>query len=220
MCIYISPRTDWQPLFMLSSSLCHLQVCSAVNESYWQCIEASSSPAAVEIAAYAQCGGINCVPVLGDAASTITCTNAAWSNAECSDTSTSCQRVDDYMWQCLPNAEASPDSAAEASPAVATTQGFTDTHKSGINPGSGRASVKAVGSSPVPAETEPAQDADDDSDSDQESSLEMLILPDGDVIVEEDSTDDSEDSGDLDLDILTFAFNMECLQVRSKSNRS
>jgi len=171
------------------------------------------------------------VPALGDAASDITCTNAAWSNAECSDTSTSCQRVDDYIWQCLPTssaAEATPEAAVEATPeataVVATaqgmvkTQGYTDTHKSSINPGNVKASVKAVASSPVPAETEPAQDSDnsdsnDDSDSEQDSSLEMLILPDGDVIIEDDSGDDSGDVGDLDMDILTFAFNLECLQV-------
>jgi hypothetical protein len=169
-----------------------------------------------QIAAYAQCGGVNCVPALGAAASGITCSNAAWSNAECSDSSTSCQRVDDYMWQCLPissSAEASPE--AEASPAVMTTQGYTDKHKSEINPGNVKANVKAVSSSPVPEEAAPAQDSGDDSDSEQESSLAMLILPDGDVDLVDDSGEDSGEMGDLDLDILTFAFNMECLQVCS-----
>ncbi len=204
-----SHATLVKPWFLL------LQVCSAVNESYWQCIEATTPPVA-QIAAYAQCGGVNCVPALGAAANSITCSNAAWSNAECSDSSTSCQRVDDYMWQCLPtssSAEASPE--AEASPAVMTTQGHTDKHKSDINPGNVKASVKAVSSSPVPEEATPAQDSGDDSDSEQESSLAVLILPDGDVDLVDDSEDDSGDIGDLDLDILTFAFNMECLQVYS-----
>ena len=211
-CCVICHASLVQPWFLL------LQVCSAVNESYWQCIEATTPPA--QIAAYAQCGGVNCVPVLGNAANAITCSNAAWSNAECSDSSTSCQRIDDYMWQCLPtssSAEASPEASpeAEASPAVTTTQCYTDKHKSDINPGNVKANVKAVSSSPVPEEATPAQDSGDDSDSEQESSLAVLILPDGDVDLVDDSEDDSGDMGDLDLDILTFAFNMECLQVSS-----
>jgi len=124
------------------------------------------------------------------------------------------------MWQCLPtssSAEASPEASpeAEASPAVMTTQGYTDKHKSDINPGNLKASVKAVSSSPVPEEATPAQDSGDDSDSEQESTLAVLILPDGDVDLVDDSEDDSGEIGDLDLDILTFAFNMECLQVHS-----
>lgn len=137
------------------------------------------------------------------------------------------------MWQCLPasDAEVSPETSpetsaeispetspeaspeAEASPAVATTQGYTDKHKSSINPG--KVNVKAVSSSPTPEETAPAQDLEDDSDYEQESSLELLILPDDDVVVEDDSGDDSGDMGDLDLDIMTFAFNLECLEVSS-----
>ena len=43
--------------------------------------------------------------MLGEAASSITCGNAPWASAECSDASTSCQRIDDYMWQCLPTSD-------------------------------------------------------------------------------------------------------------------
>ena len=173
----------------LTEQVLHLQVCTAVDDAYWQCIAAPSPPPQAQIAAYAQCGGINCAPVLGDAAGDITCSNAAWPNAVCSDSTTSCQRVDDFFWQCLPTAgDASPaveiSPAVDSSPAVANTQGSKDT----------KASIQAVSSSPASTQTAPetvpapesepeasqadsssqtdsTQASSDDSSTDQDSSL-------------------------------------------------
>ena len=183
-----------------------------------------------EIAAYAQCGGINCQPALGDSANDITCENAAWSNAVCLDSTTSCQRVDDYMWQCLP-----ADAAADSSPAAGAEEEEDSILESAKDMGAkalggakamgvkAMAAAKSMTSeegevSPSPEATQPAETSTDDSSaeqddstSDQESSLEGLILPEEDTAGSDDLSESNEDSGDLD--ILTFAFNMECLQV-------
>lgn len=191
--------------------------------------EASSTN---EVAAYAQCGGMNCLPAHGDSGSDIACENAAWANTICSDSTTTCQRVDDYMWQCLP-ADADADSAPEASPAADADSededdvSILDSAKDmgakalqGVKEGGSKAleAVKSMtddnsSSDDSPVQSPPVQD---DSASEQDSSLEGLMLPDG----EDDSSDESgEDSADDsaqdsgDLDILTFVFNMECLQV-------
>ena len=241
-----------------------LQVCTAVDDSYWRCVAAPTPPSLTQIDAYAQCGGINCAPALGSAAGDITCANAAWDNVVCADSTTSCQRVDDYFWQCLPTestddsnsaAEATTDDSsatqtdagdssspqtADDNTAVATTQGYTDTHQSAINPGDVKFSTKAVSSSPVSAgnapeaesaaasnqndittepedvasESSPADASSDDS-SIEASGLGMLILPSSDDSIGDDSSSASADeTGDLDRDLLTFAFNLECLEVR------
>lgn len=182
------------------------------------------APSTNEVAAYAQCGGMNCLPALGDSGSDIACENAAWANTICSDSTTTCQRVDDYMWQCLP-ADADADSASETSPAAdadseneddgSTAKDMGAKALEGVKARGSKAleAVKSVTGDDSPAQSPPVQD---DSASEQDSSLEGLMLPDGDDDSSdesgEDSADDSaQDSGDLD--ILTFVFNMECLQV-------
>ena len=213
--------------------------------------ETQSQEASVkEIAAYAQCGGINCRPVLGDAADDITCENAAWSSAACVDSSTSCQRVDDYMWQCLP-----ADAAADSSPEAADTDSEEEEEASVLGPakamgvkafgGAKAMGVKAMSAaktmtaeddeeevSPAAEETQADETSTDDSSAEQDDSaseedsrLETLILPEEDTASDEPGDDDSTEAGDgsseseddstEDLDILTFAFNMECLQVVS-----
>lgn len=191
-------------------------------------------------------GGINCAPVLGDEANSVECTNAAWSTAQCADSTTSCQRVDDYMWQCLPNsddstadstpteestgagpadassADASASPEAEAEPeqvlstqSVAKAMGGAKAMSAKAFGGVKAMGAKAMGIAKAQSYEETQESGSDDSDSASDDASEddsseygapVIVLP-------TDDTPPEEDSADTDLDLLTFAFNLECLQV-------
>lgn len=281
-CAVPMPEQHSWPMFLLSCR--HdfdmlLQVCQAFNESYWQCVPAASSDASpettsVQVAAYAQCGGINCQPVLGDLAEAVTCSNAAWDNVQCTDSSTSCQRVDDYMWQCLPtsgdvspnpgtsssdddsdsadesdsesgsdstiqsvkamgakavdNAQAMGEKAIDSAKSVGAkavsgakamgakamnivkAQSYDDTDDSSPTPDSDPSDAEASPTEDSPV-TETHEEDAPDADSVESDAADADSADDDTSDDDADTDDDSTDTGDLD--ILTFAFNLECLQV-------